>query len=62
MVGEKVYPYAKETSLEIPIGGSVSHPKLNREALRTMVQKMIQQTGSQVLEKKAGELLKKIFK
>ena len=62
MVGEKIYPYAKETSLEIPIGGTVSRPKLNRDALERMVQKMMQQTGSQVLEEKAGELLKKIFK
>jgi|GEM_PF-1907247 len=61
MVGEKVYPYAKETSLEIPIGGTVSHPKLNLDSLKTMVQKMIQQTSSRVLEEKAGELLKKIF-
>ncbi|MEA3232154.1 MAG: AsmA-like C-terminal region-containing protein, partial [Thermodesulfobacteriota bacterium] len=62
IVGEKVYPYVKETSLDIPIGGTVSHPKLNLDAFQTVVQKMIRQSGSRVLEEKAGELLKKLFK
>ena len=62
IVGAKVYPYVKETSLDIPIGGTVSHPKLNLDAFQTVVQQMIRQSGSRVLEEKAGELLKKLFK
>lgn len=62
IVGDKVYPYVKDTFIDIPISGTLSKPKLNRDELKKVVQQVLQQSGRRVIEEKAGDLLKRLIK
>jgi len=60
-VGKQVYAYLQDAFIDIPIGGTITKPKLNLAGFQTTLKKLIGSAAGKVLERKAGKLLKKLL-
>ncbi len=61
LVGKQVYAYLQDAFIDIPIGGTITKPKLNLAGFQTTLKKLIGSAAGKVLERKAGKLLKKLL-
>jgi hypothetical protein len=61
MVSSSVYEYLEGTVLTIPIGGTIANPTLDRNFVQRALGDLIRQAGQSQLEKKAGDLLQRLF-
>ena len=69
MVSRRYHKYLQDVSLRVPIGGTIDHPRIDRDALRKELAKLtaqvmenyLKEEGTKLLEEKGTELLKKLF-
>ena len=61
MVGGKAYEYLKGVTIDVPIGGTVSKPKIDEAAMENAAGSLVQQTMQKTIEKKATDLLQQLF-
>ena len=62
MVSGDVYKHLEGTFISVPIGGTVSKPKLSKNAVQTALKDLILQAGTKQIADQAGKLLKSLFK
>jgi hypothetical protein len=53
MVGSDIYPYVKNTSIKLHIGGTVSSPDLGKDAFARALQDLIREAGADALKNTA---------
>jgi len=61
LVGRDGYKYLKGTTIDVPIRGTVSSPEIDERALEEATAILVQQALQKVIERKAGDLLEKLF-
>ncbi|MBT8366231.1 MAG: hypothetical protein KJP23_16145, partial [Deltaproteobacteria bacterium] len=62
MVGKDAYQYLKGTTIKVPIGGSVSKPKINQAAFQDATGDLMQQVLQKNVEQGVQDLFKNLFK
>ena len=66
MVGGDVYQYLEGVTIKIPIGGTVSKPKLDQEAFRKalggLIKDAAKKAAAKVIEREAGKLIEGLFR
>jgi len=61
LVGRDGYKYLKGTTIDVPIRGTVSSPEIDERALEEAAASLVKQALQKVIERKAGDLLEKLF-
>ncbi len=61
MVGSDVYKYLEGTFINVPIGGTVSHPSISHNFVQDAIKDLIIQAGKKEITEQAGKLLQKLF-
>ncbi len=61
LVGGDLYKYLEDTTINIPIGGTVSDPDISGKTVQRAMTDLIRQAGQKKLQESAGSLLKKLF-
>ena len=61
LVGGDLYKYLEGTTINVPIGGTVSDPDVSATTVQRTVTDLIKQAGQKKLQESAGSLLKKLF-
>jgi hypothetical protein len=61
LVGRDGYKYLKGTTIKVPIRGTVSSPEIDEQALEEAAASLVQHALQKVIERKAGDLLEKLF-
>lgn len=61
LVGRDGYKYLQGTTIDVPIRGTVASPKIDEQALKEVTASLVQQALQKAIERKAGELLEKLF-
>jgi hypothetical protein len=62
LVGRDAYPFLKGVTIEVPIRGTVSNPRIDKQSMQRAVGSMVQQAVQKNLEKKAVDLLHQLLK
>ncbi len=61
LVGRDVYNLLKDTTLNIPVRGTVSRPQLGEKEVREAVADLIRQAGRRAIERGAQDLLRQLL-
>ena len=69
MVSSRYHKFLENVTIRVPIGGTIDHPRIDRDALRKELTKQtgrvmenyLKEEGKKLLEDKGAELLKKLF-
>jgi len=61
MVGEDAYAYLQGTTVNVPIGGTLSRPQLSEHVLRDAVNDLVRQATRNLLREEAGKALRRLF-
>jgi hypothetical protein len=61
LVGRDGYKYLQGTTINVPIRGTVASPEIDEQALEEATASLVQQALQKVIERKAGDLLEKLF-
>jgi hypothetical protein len=62
MVGKEAYPFLQGMTINVPIRGSASNPRVDETAFQQATDDLVQQALRKNLEKGAQDLLKNLFK
>ena len=61
LVGGDLYNYLEGTTINVPIGGTLSSPNISAQTVQRAVTDLVNQAGQRKLQEAAGDLLKRLF-
>ena len=61
LVGGDLYNYLEGTTINVPIGGTLSRPDISAQTVQRAVTDLVNQAGQRKLQEAAGDLLKRLF-
>ena len=61
LVGGDLYNYLEGTTINVPIGGTLSSPDISAQTVQRAVTDLVNQAGQRKLQEAAGDLLKRLF-
>ena len=61
LVGGDLYKYLEGTTINVPIGGTLSKPDVSAQTVQRAVTDLVNQAGQRKLQEAAGNLLKRLF-
>ena len=61
LVGGDLYNYLEGTTINVPIGGTLSSPDISAQTVQRAVSDLVNQAGQRKLQEAAGDLLKRLF-
>ena len=61
LVGADLYKYLEGTTINVPIGGTLSKPDISAQTVQRAVTDLVNQAGQRKLQEAAGNLLKRLF-
>ena len=61
LVGRKVAAYLPGKQVQIPIGGTLQKPRVDRDRFRTEVERLAREAGTKALENETDDLIRKLL-